>query len=137
MAIDNRQPTIFPGFRYKDAPEAIEWLEKAFGFERHLVVPGENDTIAHAQLTFGNGMIMLGSAPAMPDPENPWDSAKQGIYVRVDDIDAHYQRARDAGADIVKPLSNTEYGSRAYTAHDPDGNVWTFGTYDPFAEHDS
>ncbi len=131
---DTNRPNIFPGFRYKNAPEAIEWLEKAFGFARHLVVPGDDDTIAHAQLKFGSGMIMLGSAPRMPDPEKPWDSATYGIYVRVDDIDAHYQRARDAGADIATPLRETEYGSREYTAHDPDGNLWSFGTYDPFGD---
>ena len=53
--------TIIPTLRYKDAPKAIDWLCKAFGFERHLVVPGDNDTIAHAQLRYGNAMIMLGS----------------------------------------------------------------------------
>ena len=131
---DANKPDIFPGFRYKDAPEAMEWLQKAFGFERHLVVPGEDGTIVHAQLTFGNGLIMLGSAPKMPNPEHPWDSEKQGIYVRVDDLDAHYQRAKDAGADIITPLRNTEYGSREYSARDPEGNIWSFGTYDPFAE---
>lgn len=133
---DSNKPNIFPGFRYKDAPEVIEWLEKAFGFERHFVVPGEDDTIAHAQLKLGSGLIMLGSAPKMPDPENPWSSEKQGIYVRVDDLDAHYERARDAGADIVMPLRDTEYGSREYTARDPEGNMWSFGTYDPLASQD-
>lgn len=133
---DASKPNIFAGFRYKNAPEAIEWLENVFGFERQSVVPGEDGKIAHAELKLGNGLIMLGSAPAMADPDNPWDSVKQGIYVRVDDIDAHYQHTRDAGADIVIPLRETEYGSREYAARDPDGNLWSFGTYDPLAERD-
>lgn len=133
---DAKKPNIFPGFRYRDAPGAIEWLENVFGFERHFVVPGDEGTIAHAQLKLGDGLIMLGSSPKSVDPENPWDSAKQGIYVRVDDIDKHYQRARDGGADIVTPLRETEYGSREYAARDPDGNLWSFGTYDPFASQD-
>jgi hypothetical protein len=62
-------PNIFPSFRYEDAPKAIEWLNKAFGFEKQFVVPGENSTVAHAQLRLGPGMIMMGSR-GKPDPKN-------------------------------------------------------------------
>lgn len=134
---DSNTPNIFPGFRYLNAKEVMEWLEKAFGFKRQMVVPGDDEKIAHAQLKLGKGIIMLGSAHQTPDPENPWSSEKQGIYVRVDDIDHHYERARDAGATIVTPLRDTEYGSREYTARDPEGNLWSFGTYDPYASEDS
>ena len=127
-------PNIFPALRYKDGPGAIEWLAKAFGFEKHFEVPGPDGAIAHAQMTLGSGMIMLGSARAKSDPKNPWDSASQGVYVHVKDIDAHYARAKSAGAEIVMELRDTEYGSREYAARDPDGHLWSFGSYQPWQQ---
>jgi uncharacterized glyoxalase superfamily protein PhnB len=126
-------PNIFPCFRYEDAPKAIDWLNKAFGFEKQFVVPGDNNTVVHAQLRFGVGMIMMGSG-GQPDPNNPWSAALYGTYVVVEDIDAHFARAKAAGARIERPLTNTDYGSREYSARDCDGHLWSFGTYDPYAE---
>jgi uncharacterized glyoxalase superfamily protein PhnB len=129
-----RAPNIFPCLRYGDASGAIEWLHRAFGFEKQFVVPGENSTtIAHAQLCLGRGMIMMGSG-GKPDPKNPWASERFGTYVVVPDIDAHYARAKAAGAKIERPLADTEYGSREYSARDCDDHLWSFGTYDPYAE---
>ncbi len=128
------RPNIFPGFRYAKAPAVMAWLERAFGFERHFVVPGPNESIAHAQLKLGPGLVMLGSAPEEPDPAHPWAAVRQGVYVYVEDIDAHYERARAAGAEIVGELRDTEYGSREYSARDPEGNLWSFGTYQPLAD---
>jgi uncharacterized glyoxalase superfamily protein PhnB len=121
---------IFPGLRYKDAPAAIEWLGKAFGFEKRQVHEGPNGTIAHAELQLGPGIIMLSS-----DKDDVFGSrAGQGwVYVVVDDPDGHYERAKPAGAEIVMELTDQEYGSREYAAADPEGNVWSFGTYDPLA----
>ena len=130
----HEQPNIFPGFRYRQAQDVMSWLERAFGFEQHFVVAGPGDSIAHAQLKLGPGLIMLGSAVTDPDPQNPWDQAKCGVYVYVADIDAHYERARAAGAEIVRELEDTDYGSREYSARDPEGNLWSFGTYQPLAE---
>lgn len=127
------RPNIFPALRYKDGPAALQWLAKASGFQSHFEVPGPDNTIAHAQMTLGAGMIMLGSA-AKPDPNNPWAAASQGLYVRVDDVDAHHARAKAAGAEIVMALHDTDYGSREYSARDPDGHLWSFGTYDPWQE---
>ena len=132
-----RGTVIIPALRYRNAPSAIEWLCRAFGFEQHLVVPGPNGTIAHAQLTFGNAMIMLGSARddefgrlvTVPTPGEP---ATQSAYVIVPDADAHLARARAAGADIVMDIRDEDYGGRDYSARDPEGHVWTFGTYDPW-----
>ena len=132
--MQNRKPNIFPGFRYTDAPNAMAWLERTFGFEKHFVVPGPDGSIAHAQLKLGPGLIMLGSAPKKPDPANPWDAARQGVYVYVEDIDAHYECARAAGAEIVRGLQDTEYGSREYSARDLEGNLWSFGTYQPLSD---
>ena len=125
-------PNIFPCFRYDDAPSAIDWLNRAFGFEKQFVVPGENNTVAHAQLRLGAGLIMMGSG-GRPDPANPWATERCGTYVAVADIDAHYARAQAAGAKIERPLADTEYGSREYSARDCDGHLWSFGTYDPYA----
>ena len=131
------KPSIFPSLRYDDGAGAIDWLESAFGFTRTLVVPGPEDAIAHAQLTLGNGLVMLGSTAHTPDPANPWDTARFGLYVHVDDIDAHYARAKQAGAEIIIALRETEYGSREYSARDPGGNLWSFGTYQPLNESDA
>ena len=130
--------TVIPTMRYRDAPKMIDWLCKAFGFEKHFVVPGDGGTIAHAQLTFGNGMIMCGSAR-----EDDWGTLVKPVadvgtttgaaYVVVHDVDAHYACAKAAGAQIVRELENTPYGSREYAARDPEGQVWDFGTYDPWA----
>ena len=126
-------PNIFPALKYQDAPKAIEWLGKAFGFEKQFVVPGENNTVAHAQLRKGAGMIMMGSKRA-PDPQNPWATEPFGVYVVVKDIDAHYGRAKAAGAKIERPLTDTDYGAREYSVRDCEGHLWSFGTYDPYAE---
>jgi uncharacterized glyoxalase superfamily protein PhnB len=126
-------PNIFPGLRYENAPAAMEWLSKAFGFEKQFVVPGENNTVAHAQLRLGAGLIMLGSI-SKPDPQNPWATEKYGTYVVVKEIDAHYSRAKAAGAEIIRPIADTDYGSREYSARDCEGHLWSFGTYDPYAE---
>jgi uncharacterized glyoxalase superfamily protein PhnB len=126
-------PNIFPALRYENAPAAIAWLGKAFGFEKKFVVPGENDSVMHAELRLGSGMIMMGSA-GKPDPKNPWSTAPFGIYVMVKEIDAHYARAKAAGAEIVRPIADTDYGAREYSVRDCDGHLWSFGTYDPYAE---
>jgi len=125
--------TIFPFLRYKDAPAAIDWLVRTFGFEKQMVVPGEAGTIAHAQLSLGPGVVMLGSARGSAGGERPDDpqAVSHGIYVFVDDVDEHFRRARDAGAETVSELADTEYGSREYAALDPEGYYWSFGTYKP------
>jgi len=123
------KPNVFPALRYKNGPAAIEWLGK-LGFEKHFVVPGPSGTIAHAQLTIGPGMIMLGSGSH--EANNAWDTVPQGVYVQVEDVDAHYARAKAAGAEIVRDLANTDYGSREYSVRDPEGHLWSFGTYDPW-----
>ncbi len=133
--------TVISSLRYQDAPKAIDWLCRAFGFERHLVVPGEGDTIAHAQLTFGRGMIMLGSSGSHGDrfdelvkaPGELGGVGTQSLYVIVDDADAHLARARAAGAEIVLDIEDKDYGGRGYSCRDLEGHVWSFGTYDPWA----
>src|SRR5262249_54720780 len=132
------KPTMVATMRYDDAGGMIEWLGKAFGFERHFVVPGDNGTIAHAQLVFGSGMIMLGTAR-----DDEWGGVVKtiravggttgAVYVVVVDCDAHCARAKAAGAEILYGPRDTDYGSREYAARDPEGHIWSFGTYDPWA----
>jgi uncharacterized glyoxalase superfamily protein PhnB len=129
--------TIIPGLLYHDAPAAIAWLGRAFGFEPQLVVPNEEGGIAHAQLVFGNGMIMLGSAETNRYPHLIGTPRQLGVgtthtSVCVSDADAHYAQAIAAGAEIVGPLEDKPYGGRGYSARDPEGHVWHFGTYDPW-----
>jgi uncharacterized glyoxalase superfamily protein PhnB len=128
---DKTAAAIFPALKYDDAPAAIDWLGKAFGFSKHMVVPNESGGIAHAELRIGGAMIMLGS-PGKPDPANPWTTERYGTYVQIGDIEEHYARAVAAGAKIERPLADTPYGAREYTARDPGGHLWSFGTYDPF-----
>jgi uncharacterized glyoxalase superfamily protein PhnB len=130
--------TVIPALQYQDAPAAIEFLCRAFGFEKNAVYEGEGGSIAHAQLKLGNGMVMLGS---VKDTEygkllvRPRDACgvTMSVYVIVEDADAHFARAKAAGADITREPVTQDYGGRDYTCRDPEGNVWTFGTYDPWA----
>jgi uncharacterized glyoxalase superfamily protein PhnB len=122
-------PNIFPVLRYKDAPGVIAWLSRAFGFEKQAEFANTDGSIAHAELRLGAGVIGI-SSDSPPSGNNPWSSVRQGIYILVGDVDAHHDRARRAGAAIVKPLANTDYGSREYSAPDLDGRLWGFGTYD-------
>lgn len=137
----NTKAPLVPVLRYRDAPAAIEWLCTTFGFERHLVVPGANATVAHAQLRFGNGMLMLGSAEnespfggLMKQPSETGGANTQSVYVVVTDADAVYARAKQAGAKIAMEIHDEDYGGRAFAWHDLEGHLWSFGTYDPCAQ---
>jgi uncharacterized glyoxalase superfamily protein PhnB len=134
---DAMSSTVIPGMRYRDAARMLDWLCDAFGFERHLVVPGAHGTIAHAQLRFGTGMIMLGSVRddefgRLLRPVEKVGATTQSAYVVVPDADAHYARAKAAGAEIVVALKDEDYGGRGYSCRDPEGQVWSFGTFDPW-----
>lgn len=133
-------PTVTPGLLYHDAANAIEWLCRAFGFEKRLVVPGENGTVMHAHLTLGNGGVMLSSAELYAFPnmcKTPREIGGVGtaeIIVYVADPDAHYQRAVVAKAEILIPIEDKPYGGRGYSCKDPEGHVWAFGSYKAWSE---
>ena len=139
----NTTATMIPTLRYRDAAAAIDWLCTAFGFERHLIVPGEDGAIAHAQLTFGNGMVMLGSARdddfgQLQGPLRDSNArVSQSPYVVVSDVDAHHAKAVAAGAYVVMEPEDQDYGARLYSCRDPEGNLWNFGSYDPWEEESS
>jgi uncharacterized glyoxalase superfamily protein PhnB len=122
---------IYPVLRYRDAHAAIAFLCDAFGFERHAVYESEGGGVEHAQLAHGSGMVMLSTE--RDDDDRGWGkhAGQAWIYMVVDDPDAHHDRAKAAGATIIRELEDQDYGSRDYSARDPEGNLWSFGTYDP------
>jgi uncharacterized glyoxalase superfamily protein PhnB len=132
--------TIVPSLRYRNALAAIDWLIGAFGFEKQAVYLGpDNTTVMHAQLTFGNGMVMLGSvdnggevANLMVQPDEIGLRETKGIYVIVSDADAVYSTAKAAGAPMVLDIRDMDYGGRAFTCRDLEGHLWSIGTYDPW-----
>ncbi|MEV5157510.1 VOC family protein [Streptomyces sp. NPDC053728] len=132
MAGTNGVPTIFPTLLYDDAKAAIAVLTGALGFTEEVVYEGEDASVLHAELSCGNGRVMLGSkggagvfARAMAD------AGPAGVYVVVDEVDEHHARAVEHGVEILMPPTDQEYGSRDYMARDAEGNVWSFGTYAP------
>lgn len=133
--------TVIPTMQYDDAAAAVAWLCEAFGFEEHLVVPDGEGGVVHAQLVFGNGMVMLGSARdndfgALQKPPSTRSAfVTQSPYIVVDAIDDHYARAVAAGAEIVIDIRDEDYGGRGYSCRDPEGHLWNFGSYDPWASH--
>ena len=130
--------TVIPTLSYRDAPAMIDWLVRAFGFQKQAVY-ADGDVVLHAQLTWGDGMIMLGSAgkdgdwaKLMARPDEIGGRSTHGVCVIVADPDAHYARAKAAGADIVIDIADQHYGGGGYACRDPEGYVWWFGSYDPW-----
>ncbi len=130
------RPNIFPALHYRDPDAALEWLKRAFGFEEKAVYRGDDGRIHHAELRLGDGLIMFGGIPAgglgAGAPPAHGGQPPVTIYTVVPDLDAHYERAQAAGAEIVRELADQPYGSREYGARDLEGNAWSFGTYDPY-----
>ena len=134
--------TVIPGLRYRDAQAAIDWFCKVFGFEQNAVYRAEDGSIAHAQLTLGGGMIMLGSVKddehshSFKSPEELGGVETSSVYIVVPDADAAFARAEAAGATVTRPLYDTPYVSREFAVKDPEGHSWTAGTYDPWKRPD-
>ncbi len=131
--------TVIPGMHYRDAPNAIKWLCNVFGFEEHAVYRGSGNTILHAELTLGGGMIMLGSvndkAPQrhMKLPSEIGGAQTRGVSLIVNNADEIYARAKAAGAEIVEDIEDKPYGGRGFACLDPEGHIWHVGTYNPWA----
>ena len=120
--------SIYVCLRYRDCPAAIEFLTNAFGFER-VVVHEEDGVVHHAELRLGDSMVMVGS-----DREDGVHGNRVGLgwsYIGIDGTDALFERAKAAGAEVVREPFDTDYGSRDFTVRDPEGNMWMLGTYDP------
>jgi len=135
---------LIPSLRYKDAPAAITWLEQAFGFESHAVYDGPDGTVAHAELRFGNGMVMLGSSSnetpvrqLYVTPEEIGRRVTSPLYLIVNDCDRAYARAVAAKAEIIMEMKTMEYGGKAFTVRDPEGYLWSLGEYSPWGEKET
>jgi uncharacterized glyoxalase superfamily protein PhnB len=136
----NTVATVIPSLRYRDASAMIDWLCNAFGFEKQAVY-ADGNIVQHAQLTFGKGMIMLGSVAnesawgeRIAQPDEIGGREIQCRCLIVADCAAHYARAKAAGAEIVDELETKEYGGSGYGCRDPEGHLWWFGDYDPWEE---
>lgn len=131
-------PSFAAAMRYRDVAAASEWLSAAFGFQQHLVVTGEDGAVHYVQLVFGDAMFML--APVqngaidrfMKQPDEIGGAETQSCYLVVDDADAHYARAKAAGAAIILDIADDDTGGRVYSCRDPEGHIWSFGTHDPW-----
>ncbi|MFE0380567.1 VOC family protein [Streptomyces inhibens] len=127
-------PTMYPTVLYRDAQAAIRQLTEAFGFTVGAKYEGEDGMVLHAELSYGNGAVMLGSkGRGGIFDEAMSDAGPIGVYVVVEDTDAHFRRAEAAGVEILMPPTDQDHGSRDYMARDGEGNVWSFGTYAPGA----
>ncbi|MEV5440389.1 VOC family protein [Streptomyces sp. NPDC052682] len=129
---DGGRPSIYPTLLYTNAKAAIRQLTEAFGFTELSVFEGEDGSVMHAELVQGDGAVMISSRGR----GGVFDAAMRnagpaGVYVVVDDVDAHHQRAVEHGVEILMPPTDQDYGSRDYMARDLEGNVWSFGTYAP------
>jgi uncharacterized glyoxalase superfamily protein PhnB len=131
--------TVIPTLRYRDARRMVSWLCDVFGFARHAVYEDGQGGIAHAQLTLGSGMIMLGSARddefgRLQATPAALGGTTQSPYIVVSDADEVYRRAKAAGAEIVIEIKDEDYGGRVFSCRDPEGHLWNIGTYDPWKE---
>ena len=123
---------ITAGVYYEDSATALEWLEKAFGFKTRQKIPGPEGQIMHSELEYEDGLIFVGQA--CPDekktsPQTLDGAMTSGLYIYVDNVDAHCERSRDAGAKILQEPEDTFYGDRNYTAQDPEGHHWKFAQH--------
>lgn len=125
-----RRPTFGSAVFYKNPSAALDWLEKAFGFRRSMVITDKDGHLAHAEMAFGDGYIMVGSewTDYVASPASVGGRITQSIHVRIGEgLDEHCLRAKAAGAVIVREPSDEFYGDRVYSARDPEGHVWSFG----------
>jgi uncharacterized glyoxalase superfamily protein PhnB len=140
MSADTPKCTTIPTLRYRDAKAAIGYLCNVFGLQRHAVYEGEGGAVVHAELSLGNGMIMLGSATGteygqnIVQPEDAGGKETQSPYLVVADADAVYTRAKAARFEIVIDIKDEDYGGRGFSCRDPEKHLWNVGTYDPWAQ---
>ena len=122
-----RTPVVVPVLRYRDTRAALDFLTRAFGLTTLVAYEEDDGTVAHAELRHGDGVIMIGPAR----DEGIRAAGPSLVYLAVADPDTHHAAAVEAGAEIMQPPKDMDYGSREYTARDPEGHIWSFGTYVP------
>jgi uncharacterized glyoxalase superfamily protein PhnB len=130
MADLSQRPAAVSAIVYKDPMAAFEWLQKAFGFEPAMLITDAEGKLAHSEMTFGDGWIMVGSewTDDHRSPASLGGKNTQTVHLQMStDIDAHCETARAAGAEILMQPETQFYGDRTYRARDPEGHIWTFG----------
>ena len=130
MNTPSQRPSFGSAVVYKDPWAALGWLERAFSFKRGMVITDAEGALAHSEMQFGDSYLMVGSewADFTASPSSTSGKNTQTIHVHLnEDIDAHCERARAAGATILQEPADQFYGDRSYRARDPEGHVWTFG----------
>jgi uncharacterized glyoxalase superfamily protein PhnB len=120
--------TIHATLRYDDADRAIAFLTGALGLVEQDVYRDADGRVAHGGLSHEGDLVMIGTRS---DPPGPFDTGRASLYLAVDDVDAHHAKAVAAGAVVIMELVDQPYGSREYAVTDPEGNVWSVGTYRP------
>jgi uncharacterized glyoxalase superfamily protein PhnB len=136
--LDPAATKFAPVLRYRSVPAAVDWLCTAFGFEQHQVVTGEDGGVLNAQLSLGGHMLLVlpvadsGIARFIKQPDEVGGVETQSCYIVVADADAHYRKAKTAGATILLDINDDDQGGRGYACRDPEGHIWSFGTYDPW-----
>jgi uncharacterized glyoxalase superfamily protein PhnB len=120
--------SIHPVFSYADPEKGMRFLSEAFGFTEHAVHRDPQGSIQYVEMKLGDAYLGFGPSHGS---DSPFELGPTAIYVALDEVDPHYERAVAAGAEIVMPPTDQDYGSRDYAARDPEGNVWCFGTYRP------
>lgn len=130
---------VIPGLNYRDAHAAMAWLERVLGFERRAVYTGPDNVVQHAELSLGNGMVMLGSVKSdgphshlMATPAEAGGRVTSGMYIVVPDCGPVWESARAAGAEVVRQLETMSYGGQSFSVRDPEGYLWSVGEYDPW-----
>lgn len=130
--MSTKHTTVWPILSYRDARAAISFLRDAFGFEEVATYARDDDPsiIEHAEMRWPlGGGVMFGSAEKDDSPFGRRQPGNDAVYVVCDDPDALFERANSAGAEVVRGLVDEDYGSRGFTVRDPEGNLWSFGTY--------
>ena len=123
--------TIYPGLQYDDVDAAMSWLEQTLGCTRREDHRDDDGNVVHAEMEFEGAILMLSSAGVGREPFRSLAAGGRLVYIAIDDVDRLYELAREAGAEIAVEITDTDYGSRDFTARDPEGNLWAFGTYRP------
>jgi uncharacterized glyoxalase superfamily protein PhnB len=132
MTTNTNPPSVWPVLTYHDAHAAIEFLGKAFGFEQAAAYTRDDDPsiVVHAEMRWPlGGGIMFGTAGKDDSAFGQRTAGNDSVYVVCDEPDALFERATAAGAEVVRGLKDEDYGSRGFSVRDPEGNLWSFGTY--------
>ena len=137
IGISNDIRAVVPTMPYRNTTAMVDWLCDAFGFQKQVIVKGEDEKIKHAELTFGESMIMVVGVQDSPfeklvvHPDQVGGVETQTCYLIVADVEAHFASAKAKGAEIIFSVRVENHGGRGYACRDPEGHMWMFGTYDP------